>query len=217
MKKITGLALVAVLTMSLLAGCAEDGMIGQAERDGRNVIEEGAQDAKNAANDAKNAVEDAADDTADATGDMMENAQGMMMAAGSRIQDVIMELEENLGITMPEKLDQQSLQEVFGLNPDDIEEYYGEYSAVNTSADHIIGVKVKDGKVDEVKSALESHKQEIVDNFEEYLPDQYDKAQAGKIIQKGNYLFLGVIAGDSEKGYDSEMNRAQHIIDGYFE
>ena len=212
MKKITGLALVAVLTMSLLAGCAEDGMIGQAERDGRNVIEEGAQDAKNAANDAKNAVEDAADDT----GDMMENAQGMMMAAGSRIQDVIMELEENLGITMPEKLDQQSLQEVFGLNPDDIEEYYGEYSAVNTSADHIIGVKVKDGKVDEVKSALESHKQEIVDNFEEYLPDQYDKAQAGKIIQKGNYLFL-VIAGDSEKGYDSEMHRAQHIIDGYFE
>ena len=212
MKKITGLALVAVLTMSLLAGCAEDGMIGQAERDGRNVIEEGAQDAKNAANDAKNAVEDAADDT----GDMMENAQGMMMAAGSRIQDVIMELEENLGISMPEKLDQQSLQEVFGLNPDDIEEYYGEYSAVNTSADHIIGVKVKDGKVDEVKSALESHKQEIVDNFEEYLPDQYDKAQAGKIIQKGNYLFL-VIAGDSEKGYDSEMNRAQHIIDGYFE
>lgn len=212
MKKITGLALVAVLTMSLLAGCAEDGMIGQAERDGRNVIEEGAQDAKNAANDAKNAVEDATD----ATGDMMENAQGMMMAAGSRIQDVIMELEENLGITMPEKLDQQSLQEVFGLNPDDIEEYYGEYSAVNTSADHIIGVKVKDGKVDEVKSALESHKQEIVDNFEEYLPDQYDKAQAGKIIQKGNYLFL-VIAGDSEKGYDSEMNRAQHIIDGYFE
>ena len=212
MKKITGLALVAVLTMSLLAGCAEDGMIGHAERDGRNVIEEGAQDAKNAANDAKNAVEDAADDT----GDMMENAQGMMMAAGSRIQDVIMELEENLGITMPEKLDQQSLQEVFGLNPDDIEEYYGEYSAVNTSADHIIGVKVKDGKVDEVKSALESHKQEIVDNFEEYLPDQYDKAQAGKIIQKGNYLFL-VIAGDSEKGYDSEMNRAQHIIDGYFE
>ena len=212
MKKITGLALVAVLTMSLLAGCAEDGMIGQAERDGRNVIEEGAQDAKNAANDAKNAVEDAADDT----GDMMENAQGMMMAAGSRIQDVIMELEENLGITMPEKLDQQSLQEVFGLNPDDIEEYYGEYSAVNTSADHIIGVKVKDGKVDEVKSALESHKQEIIDNFEEYLPDQYDKAQAGKIIQKGNYLFL-VIAGDSEKGYDREMNRAQHIIDGYFE
>ena len=209
---VMSLALVAVLTMSLLAGCAEDGMIGQAERDGRNVIEEGAQDAKNAANDAKNAVEDAAD----ATGDMMENAQGMMMAAGSRIQDVIMELEENLGITMPEKLDQQSLQEVFGLNPDDIEEYYGEYSAVNTSADHIIGVKVKDGKVDEVKSALESHKQEIVDNFEEYLPDQYDKAQAGKIIQKGNYLFL-VIAGDSEKGYDSEMNRAQHIIDGYFE
>ena len=212
MKKITGLALVAVLTMSLLAGCAEDGMIGQAERDGRNVIEEGAQDAKNAANDAKNAVEDAADDT----GDMMENAQGMMMAAGSRIQDVIMELEENLGITMPEKLDESSLKEVFGVDPADIEEYYGEYSAVNTSADHIIGLKVKDGKVDAVRQALEARKEEIVKNFEEYLPDQYEKAQAGQIIQKGNYLFL-VIAGDSEKGYDSEMDRAQKIVNGYFE
>lgn len=216
MKKITGLALVAMLTMSLLAGCAEDGMIGQTEQNGKNAIEQGVQDAKNAANDTKNAVEEGAKGAADATGDMMENAQGMMMAAGSRIQDVIMELEENLGITMPEKLDQQSLQEVFGLNPDDIEEYYGEYSAVNTSADHIIGIKVKDGKADAVKSALESRKQEIVDNFQEYLPDQYDKAQAGKIIQKGNYLFL-VIAGDSEKGYDNEMNRAQHIIDSYFE
>ena len=54
------------------------------------------------------------------------------------------------------------------------------------------------------------------ENFKEYLPDQYDKAQAGKIIEKGNYLFL-VIAGDSTKGYDREMQRAEQIIDGYFQ
>ena len=45
---------------------------------------------------------------------------------------------------------------------------------------------------------------------------EYDKAQAGKIIEKGNYLFL-VIAGDSTKGYDREMQRAEQIIDGYFQ
>ena len=127
-----------------------------------------------------------------------------------------MQLGEELGITMPEKLDESSLKEVFGVDPADIEEYYGEYSAVNTSADHIIGLKVKDGKVDAVRQALEARKEEIVKNFEEYLPDQYEKAQAGQIIQKGNYLFL-VIAGDSEKGYDSEMDRAQKIVNGYFE
>ena len=198
MKKMTSLLLAALLTAGVFAGCSENGRVGQLEKDAKTRTEE---DMSSGMDTAK---------------EMMENEQGMIMAAGSRLQDVIMQLGEELGITMPEKLDESSLKEVFGVDPADIEEYYGEYSAVNTSADHIIGLKVKDGKVDAVRQALEAGKEEIVKNFEEYLPDQYEKAQAGQIIQKGNYLFL-VIAGDSEKGYDSEMDRAQKIVNGYFE
>lgn len=198
MKKMTSLLLAALLTAGVFAGCSENGRVGQLEKDTKTRTEE---DMSSGMDTAK---------------EMMENEQGMIMAAGSRLQDVIMQLGEELGITMPEKLDESSLKEVFGVDPADIEEYYGEYSAVNTSADHIIGLKVKDGKVDAVRQALEARKEEIVKNFEEYLPDQYEKAQAGQIIQKGNYLFL-VIAGDSEKGYDSEMDRAQKIVNGYFE
>lgn len=198
MKKMTSLLLAALLTAGVFAGCSENGRVGQLEKDAKTRTEE---DLSSGMDTAK---------------EMMENEQGMIMAAGSRLQDVIMQLGEELGITMPEKLDESSLKEVFGVDPADIEEYYGEYSAVNTSADHIIGLKVKDGKVDAVRQALEARKEEIVKNFEEYLPDQYEKAQAGQIIQKGNYLFL-VIAGDSEKGYDSEMDRAQKIVNGYFE
>lgn len=198
MKKMTSLLLAALLTAGVFAGCSENGRVGQLEKDAKTRTEE---DLSSGMDTAK---------------EMMENEQGMIMAAGSRMQDVIMQLGEELGITMPEKLDESSLKEVFGVDPADIEEYYGEYSAVNTSADHIIGLKVKDGKVDAVRQALEARKEEIVKNFEEYLPDQYEKAQAGQIIQKGNYLFL-VIAGDSEKGYDSEMDRAQKIVNDYFE
>lgn len=198
MKKMTSLLLAALLTAGVFAGCSENGRVGQLEKDAKTRTEE---DMSSGMDTAK---------------EMMENEQGMIMAAGSRLQDVIMQLGEELGITMPEKLDESSLKEVFGVDPADIEEYYGEYSAVNTSADHIIGLKVKDGKVDAVRQALETRKEEIVKNFEEYLPDQYEKAQAGQIIQKGNYLFL-VIAGDSEKGYDSEMDRARKIVNGYFE
>lgn len=198
MKKMTSLLLAALLTAGVFAGCSENGRVGQLEKDAKTRTEE---DLSSGMDTAK---------------EMMENEQGMIMAAGSRLQDVIMQLGEELGITMPEKLDESSLKEVFGVDPADIEEYYGEYSAVNTSADHIIGLKVKDGKVDAVRQALEARKEEIVKNFEEYLPDQYEKAQAGQIIQKGNYLFL-VIAGDSEKGYDSEMDRARKIVNGYFE
>lgn len=212
MKKWSKAALSAGLVAALLlTGCGQERATDS--NDNRpNVVQQGKQAGKDAAKGAK----DMLDDGADAAKKMLENEQGMLMAAGSRIQDVIMELGETLGITMPQKIDQASLQEVFGLNPSDIEEYYGEYSSVNTSADHIIGVKVKEGRVDAVRSALEKRKETVVENFKEYLPDQYDKAQAGKIIEKGNYLFL-VIAGDSTKGYDSEMQRAEQIIDGYFQ
>lgn len=212
MKKWSKAALSAGLVAALLlTGCGQERATDS--NDNRpNVVQQG----KQAGEDAAKGAKDMLDDGANAAKKMMENEQGMLMAAGSRIQDVIMELGETLGITMPQKIDQASLQEVFGLNPSDIEEYYGEYSSVNTSADHIIGVKVKEGRVDAVRSALEKRKETVVENFKEYLPDQYDKAQAGKIIEKGNYLFL-VIAGDSTKGYDSEMQRAEQIIDGYFQ
>ena len=212
MKKWSKAALSAGLVAALLlTGCGQERATDS--NDNRpNVVQQGKQAGKDAAKGAK----DMLDDGADAAKKMLENEQGMLMAAGSRIQDVIMELGETLGITMPQKIDQASLQEVFGLSPSDIEEYYGEYSSVNTSADHIIGVKVKEGRVDAVRSALEKRKETVVENFKEYLPDQYDKAQAGKIIEKGNYLFL-VIAGDSTKGYDREMQRAEQIIDGYFQ
>ena len=212
MKKWSKAALSAGLVAALLlTGCGQERATDS--NDNRpNVVQQG----KQAGEDAAKGAKDMLDDGANAAKKMMENEQGMLMAAGSRIQDVIMELGDTLGITMPQKIDQASLQEVFGLNPSDIEEYYGEYSSVNTSADHIIGVKVKEGRVDAVRSALEKRKETVVENFKEYLPDQYDKAQAGKIIEKGNYLFL-VIAGDSTKGYDSEMQRAEQIIDGYFQ
>lgn len=212
MKKWSKAALSAGLVAALLlTGCGQERATDS--NDNRpNVVQQGKQAGEDAAKGAKDMLDDGANDAKK----MMENEQGMLMAAGSRIQDVIMELGETLGITMPQKIDQASLQEVFGLNPSDIEEYYGEYSSVNTSADHIIGVKVKEGRVDAVRSALEKRKETVVENFKEYLPDQYDKAQAGKIIEKGNYLFL-VIAGDSTKGYDSEMQRAEQIIDGYFQ
>lgn len=212
MKKITGLTLTAMLVVSMLAGCgANDGTVGNSTNDGRSVAERSGDVIENTGRNAGEAVREGAD----AAGDMVRNGEGMIMAAGSRIQDVVMDIGEALGITMPNKLDETSLKDVFGLDPADIEEYYGEYSAVNTSADHIIGVKVKDGKVDKVRKALESRKEEVLKNFEEYLPDQYDKAQAGKIIEKGNYLFL-VIAGDSNRGYDNEINRAEEIVGGYF-
>lgn len=215
MRRITGLALAAMLMVSMLAGCGENGTVDQNNTTG--MIEQGANDMKNDMTKEAQRAKDSAKNGINSVDEAMQNEEGMIMAAGTRIQDVVMKLGETFGITMPQKLDETALKDVFGIDPANIEEYYGEYSAVNTSADHLIGLKVKDGKVDEVRTALENRKNEIVKNFEEYLPDQYEKAQAGRIIQKGNYLFL-VIGGnaDARDGFDGEMNRAEETINGYF-
>ena len=104
MKKVTEAALTAGLVAALLlTGCGEKRATDT--NDNRpDVVQQG----KQAGEDAAKGAKDMLDDGANAAKKMMENEQGMLMAAGSRIQDVIMELGETLGITMPQKIEQPS-------------------------------------------------------------------------------------------------------------
>lgn len=148
---------------------------------------------------------------------MPENeTMGDMLRSDATLEEVIMKLGEELGITMPTKLDDQSLKEVFGIEPEWIEEYYGEYSAANTSADHLLAFKVKEGHIEDVRSALEKHQDTIAANLDDTMKEQLDKARNATIVQRGNYVFF-VIAGDMLAEADQETNRAQELIDSFFE
>ena len=68
----------------------------------------------------------------------------------------------------------------------------------------------------EVKAALENTKAAIVSSFELYLPDQYEKAQAGRIVVKGNYAVL-VIAGDNEVIANQGVEEAYKAVDAAIE
>lgn len=204
MKKLIILTLTFVMAASLLTGCGSKN-----KEESKNPETPPVEDQPNT-----NPPENPADNAISGDNNNMD-MNGMMLTEGTKLDDIVMKLGEDLGITMPEKLDDKTIVDVMGLNSDDIEEYYGEYAIVNTSADNIIAVKAKEGKVDSVKKALEARKDSVVKNFEQYLPEQLDKAKAGKVIQKGNYVFL-VIAGDMEKGAEQEIKRAEEIIDTYF-
>ncbi len=149
----------------------------------------------------------------DSIPDTMTN---VMLKADATLEDVVMKLGETLGIAMPTKVDDSTLKDVFGIDPAWIEEYYGEYSAANTSADHLLAFKVKDGHVEDVKKALEARREAIIQGFEESLLEQLEKARNATIIEKGNYVFF-VIAGDMQNDADKEANRAKDIIESYFE
>ncbi len=101
-----------------------------------------------------------------------EKVEDVVLSAGATLEDIVVKLGEEMGIAMPQKLDDETLKDVFNIDPADIEEYYGEYSVVNTSSDHIIAVKVKEGRMDDVKKAFEERRDSVVKDFEQYLPDQ---------------------------------------------
>lgn len=196
-KKIAALAISLTMLTVMFSGCSSN------KKTETPPIKENPSDMPNEENTTPGISE-----MPDATGDML-------LKDGTKLEDIVVKLGEELGIAMPEKLDDTTLKDAMGINREDVEEYYGEYSVVNVSSDHIIAVKAKKGKSEAVKMALEERKKSVEKNFEQYLVDQLDKAKAGKVIQKGDYLFL-VIAGDVEKGADKEIQRAEEIIDSYF-
>ena len=213
MKQILAFLLAAVMCMSFLTACGRNKTNDM--QDTPPVTEEPIPSVPSTP-DEKNPDKETIDDKKDNPESIPDAMSGMMLKADATLEDVVMKLGEKLGISMPTKVDDSTLKDVFGIEPEWIEEYYGEYSAANTSADHLLAFKVKDGHVEDVKKALEARREAIIQGFEESLLEQLEKARNATIVEKGNYVFF-VIAGDVQNDADKEANKAQDIIDSFFE
>lgn len=213
MKQILAFLLAAVMCMSFLTACGRNKTNDM--QDTPPVTEEPTPSVPSTP-DEKNPDKETIDDKKDNPESIPDAMSGMMLKADATLEDVVMKLGEKLGISMPTKVDDSTLKDVFGIEPEWIEEYYGEYSAANTSADHLLAFKVKDGHVEDVKKALEARREAIIQGFEESLLEQLEKARNATIVEKGNYVFF-VIAGDVQNDADKEANKAQDIIDSFFE
>lgn len=134
---------------------------------------------------------------------------------GVTLQSIVDDIETAIPLQMPAPVDETTLNDLFHIDPTSIEEYAGKFSMTMTSSDNVVAVKAKPGKVDDVKAALEKRKEDLITSFSQYFVDQLEKAQLGKVIQKGDYIFL-IIAGDAEKGLDKEMATAENIINNSF-
>lgn len=211
MKQILALLLAAVMSMSLLTGCRRNNNSNNNESTTPPSNEETTLPETTPPETTTPDDEDAADKV-----NPDSPIGSMALKAETTLEDIVMKLGEEMGISMPTKLDDASLKDTFGIEPEWIEEYYGEFSAANTSADHLLAFKVKEDHMDDVKKALETRRDDIVKGFEASLTEEMDKARNATIVEKGQYLFF-VIAGDSGSNMDEEVNRAEEIIDSYFE
>jgi len=128
------------------------------------------------------------------------------------VNEVLNTITTAVPITMPGELPESEVEMILGLTSEDYVSYAGQICMAMVSADRVVVVEAAEGKIDVVTQALENYKQSAIAQFELYLPDQYEKAKAGRVVVKGNYAVL-VIAGDNEVIANQGVEEAYKAVD----
>ena len=144
---------------------------------------------------------------------------GMLTACGGKeetpsydVNKVLNTITTAVPIAMPGEIPESELEMIMGLSADDYVNYAGQMCMAMVSADRVVVIEAAEGKIDAVTAALETFKQSAIAQFELYLPDQYEKAKAGRVVVKGNYAVL-VIAGDNEVIANQGVEEAYKAVD----
>ena len=69
--------------------------------------------------------------------------------------------------------------------------------AMNVHATEIILVEAQDGKLDEVKKALDKRMETVEQTWSTYLPEQYELVKNRKTLEEGNVIAI-VIADQAD-------------------
>lgn len=120
--------------------------------------------------------------------------------------------------------DDEALQNIVGIDPALCEEYIAEAPMISMQVDTFIGIKAKSGKIEDVKKALESYRETLINDTMQYPMNQI-KIQASKVVSYGDYAFfimLGFIAPEEEeqeeaevlKAYEAQSQKAVDVIEG---
>lgn len=104
------------------------------------------------------------------------------------------------------ELSAEEFQNLYNIDPEKLEDYSVRVPMMNVKTNEIAILKVKDAKdVAEVEAAAKQRAENVIKQFEQYLPEQYENAKNYKLITKGNYVLLVISDSADEliKVYDS--------------
>ena len=128
------------------------------------------------------------------------------------LDDVMAAIEAVAPVSVPAEMDDDYLTGMYGINLDDVEEYKGKYTNVSLSTDEILLVKAKAGKADTIKQALEARRDAKYEQAAMYDDVQAQKAQNGRIVVKGDYLFF-IVVGDETRIENGEVDAVYQEVD----
>ena len=140
---------------------------------------------------------------------------GKETEASYDVNEIVTKINEAVPVAMAGDLTEEELT----MMVEDMASWAGKYSMANVSADRLIVIEAAEGKVDVVKTALEAYRDNVAAQFELYLAPQYEKAKAGRIVVKGNYVVLAIL-GDAivveDEGVDAAYVPVDAAIDEAF-
>ena len=84
----------------------------------------------------------------------------------------------------------ENLSTLFNINVDEVEEVVGKMAMMNVQASRYFIIKATDGAVDSIKAQVEEYGNSYEQQWETYLPEQYELVKQRKIGVKGNYVYF---------------------------
>lgn len=91
-------------------------------------------------------------------------------------------------------IDEQMLTDVYGVNMDNVDNFYAEGPMISAHVDTFIAVKAKEGKGEEVQKELQAYLDYEQENAMQY-PMNTAKVQAAQVVRYGDYVFYVMLGG----------------------
>ena len=115
-------------------------------------------------------------------------------SASYNLDDVLTAVDAAVKVDNPIAFTADDLQYMAGITPEDVEEFKGKVTNTNGEAGKVLVIKVKAGKADSVKTALENMRAGDVaylGNYPEFATAK-SIAEAARIVVKGDYIVYAV-------------------------
>lgn len=125
-------------------------------------------------------------------------------------------------VAMNMPIEEQYITDFLELDSSAYDEFAGGISMSMTNSDAFFALKAKEGKVEAVKQALEKRLADLVSQYEYYpVSGSFDRAKAGEVYVKGNYVFLIVVGimNDDEMDtpdFSDDVKMTKETIDSMF-
>lgn len=191
MKKGIALFAAASLCAALLAGCGATATASSA--------------ASEAASEVTSAVSEAASEVESAVSDAVSE-----VADSALLDSAVAAIEAINEVPNPRVIDDFSLENEMGLNPDNIVAFKGNVTNDQADCALVFVAQVKEGTADTVVNELKAYQDTMTGNLYAEFADKVAKAADARIVSNGNYVAMVIsgINGPDYSAIDAVLNSA---------